>query len=873
MDLQTLSTLDDLLSDVLLDGINLWFQTHKMNKDYRPMRLPSGNILDIIQRKVIVERKVPEAVKDLLEIEAIKKLFKTDKEIQDFNIHARRYLNIYLPTAGFEISQTDRYSAVTNKSEACVIANRPFQVGSELRYCAGTIAILNEQEEKDLESRTSDFSVIKTSRRGTCLFLGPARFVNHDCDPNCSFMSAGTNVIYFKVQKAINVNDEITTHYGDNYFGVNNQECLCATCERHGRGGYKKSKAAVLETPSSPTLNLAQEQAPGRKLRIRSKKLNYRPTLLSRSSRKQTRTPPKTSSPPVETDTIPSTLGPLTPVSQNDTEGAEESEKSVDINNSDVQSASTPTADDRIEGYTELELMLASSMTMLQVSENSDSGTEGQQTKESQNEDITVLPSDHQEGQTSTAATTKTTEHSISPLNFRMSIDFLCHSSGRVMARSVASDCDTADQISRATTPDCDVVQIQHSQDNNNGIVVDRESSTATGQVRCETCKNITPKDEMRLSKSCRRCHRHLSIYGTPWPSRNSHSIVARLKKAEHEAAMKLKAAQNAIEAEKLRKKKAAAEAARRAAKAEMKAKQEQLKAQIKARVAAEKECAKQQPAVHSGQAKSSRKKTSKQQGLQAPYEFHPLMTGFESGLPATSLPCFNSYPYATQNPYDAPSYFMHDSLQQHPGQHVLHAATQPYAALYNGAPAASLTATIQDLTSYDLDGIITEQHPFHHSPYVVFVDPQDGGESSFWWIAVTVPRNQMDPSMPELTVRKDGTIDPDLCVVRFLEDFKYSVCNISGLRLFHPEQEPYRGYVNTLGREFIRNLGVKRALAFLNGDVPSGLPWRHMSCNSQLSLLEVAMYTRRVDALIAQRLFWMQQPPQHQMQQDTSAQ
>ncbi|ORZ06571.1 hypothetical protein BCR41DRAFT_167585 [Lobosporangium transversale] len=233
MDLQTLSTLDDLLSDVLLDGVSLWFQTHKMNKDYRPLRLNQDKILEIIQRRVIVERKVTEAIKDLLDIEFFKKLFQTEKEIQDFTTHARRYLSIYLPTAGFEISHTDRYSSVTNKSEACVIANRPFEVGNELRYCAGTIANLNEQEEKDLENRTSDFSVIKTSRKGTCLFLGPARFVNHDCDPNCSFMSAGANVIYFKVLKPINVNDEITTHYGDNYFGTNNQECLCATCEKY----------------------------------------------------------------------------------------------------------------------------------------------------------------------------------------------------------------------------------------------------------------------------------------------------------------------------------------------------------------------------------------------------------------------------------------------------------------------------------------------------------------------------------------------------------------------------------------------------------------------------------------------------------------
>jgi hypothetical protein len=67
MDLQTLSTLDDLLSDVLLDGIHLWFQTHKMNKDYRPMRIPPGKILDIIHRKIICDRKIPDAVKELLE--------------------------------------------------------------------------------------------------------------------------------------------------------------------------------------------------------------------------------------------------------------------------------------------------------------------------------------------------------------------------------------------------------------------------------------------------------------------------------------------------------------------------------------------------------------------------------------------------------------------------------------------------------------------------------------------------------------------------------------------------------------------------------------------------------------------------------------
>ncbi|KAG0372465.1 Histone-lysine N-methyltransferase set9 [Mortierella sp. AD032] len=289
MDLQTLSTLDDLLSDVLLDGIHLWFQTHKMSKDYRPLGIPPGKILDIIQRKVIFERKLPEAVKDLLD-------------------HARRYLSIYLPSAGFEISQTDRYSAVTNKSEACVIANRPFEVGDELQYCAGTIANLTEQEEKDLETKTSDFSVIKTSRRGTCLFLGPARFVNHDCDPNCSFMSAGASAIYFKVQKPISINDEITTHYGDNYFGVDNQECLCATCDRLGQGGYKDKKPVAQEEVDEEISEPEQEDA-GRRLRNRrGKPINYYPTLMKKGPRKvkESSVRPSTPLPPVESDTIPS---------------------------------------------------------------------------------------------------------------------------------------------------------------------------------------------------------------------------------------------------------------------------------------------------------------------------------------------------------------------------------------------------------------------------------------------------------------------------------------------------------------------------------------------------------------------------------------
>jgi histone-lysine N-methyltransferase SUV420H len=41
-----------------------------------------------------------------------------------------------------------------------------------------------------------------------------------------------TNIVSFKVVKPIKVGEEITTFYSENYFGANNQECLCVTCEK-----------------------------------------------------------------------------------------------------------------------------------------------------------------------------------------------------------------------------------------------------------------------------------------------------------------------------------------------------------------------------------------------------------------------------------------------------------------------------------------------------------------------------------------------------------------------------------------------------------------------------------------------------------------
>ena len=52
------------------------------------------------------------------------------------------------------------------------------------------------------------------------------------------FIAHGPNSIIFEVVKEIKCGDEITVFYGNHYFGENNCECKCITCEKRGTGYF-----------------------------------------------------------------------------------------------------------------------------------------------------------------------------------------------------------------------------------------------------------------------------------------------------------------------------------------------------------------------------------------------------------------------------------------------------------------------------------------------------------------------------------------------------------------------------------------------------------------------------------------------------------
>ncbi|EIM79172.1 SET domain-containing protein, partial [Stereum hirsutum FP-91666 SS1] len=222
-----------------------------------PSRRPTKvNIEDLkpIMKRLVTSKGPPQnairtAVTELLSLNSVQHFTKgfLPKELNAFATHASRYFELYLPSGSIEIAHTGRYTFRTGKSELCILATRPLQPGAVITELKGSMADLTDAEDQELK-RTDDlrhsyggirrdFSVIHSKQlKKNHLFLGPARFVNHDCDNNCELFREG-RYITFRVIKPIAVGEEVTAHYGDGYFGRGNCHCLCASCERKGIGG------------------------------------------------------------------------------------------------------------------------------------------------------------------------------------------------------------------------------------------------------------------------------------------------------------------------------------------------------------------------------------------------------------------------------------------------------------------------------------------------------------------------------------------------------------------------------------------------------------------------------------------------------------
>ncbi|KAF0708878.1 histone-lysine N-methyltransferase KMT5C-like [Aphis craccivora] len=91
--------------------------------------------------------------------------------------------------------------------------------------CGMTAAIKPE----DIKIGVNDFSILTSSRtKKDLLFLGPATYINHSCQYSTEWVAGhGEGVWCAKAIENIPIGSEITTYYGDHYFGVNQKDCEC----------------------------------------------------------------------------------------------------------------------------------------------------------------------------------------------------------------------------------------------------------------------------------------------------------------------------------------------------------------------------------------------------------------------------------------------------------------------------------------------------------------------------------------------------------------------------------------------------------------------------------------------------------------------
>lgn len=198
----------------------------------------------IIQTHAVVNKDPVTATQELLKLPGIQRYLRglsSPDEKEHFQRHMRKYVNIYLPDCPFEVSTTNRYEVTSH--EASTIARKPIKKGEVIKYLSGIQVAMTKEEERDLDVRKRDFSIVMSSRKKTpSLFLGPARFSNHDCDANARLSTTGAHGMQIVSVKNIDVGEEITVTYGEDYFGEDNCECLCATCERYVRNGWDPNR-------------------------------------------------------------------------------------------------------------------------------------------------------------------------------------------------------------------------------------------------------------------------------------------------------------------------------------------------------------------------------------------------------------------------------------------------------------------------------------------------------------------------------------------------------------------------------------------------------------------------------------------------------
>lgn len=252
---EELCIFDDLATALIIDSY-LGFTTHKMNVKYKVPKFPASPLKDIVtsfkSNLLTCEQAYEKLITANNQIKTFLQRF-SRRQMELLKKHCYRYLQIFDANSGFEIAHCPRYSQ-EHFLGAKLCTTRKWHKNEKVEFLIGCIAELTESEEQSmLKSGINDFSVMYSCRKNRAqLWLGPGAFINHDCRATCKFVSTGRNTACVKILRDLEAGDEITCHYGQNFFGDDNCYCECETCERRGVGAFSDNLRSSSRT-TTPT--------------------------------------------------------------------------------------------------------------------------------------------------------------------------------------------------------------------------------------------------------------------------------------------------------------------------------------------------------------------------------------------------------------------------------------------------------------------------------------------------------------------------------------------------------------------------------------------------------------------------------------------
>ena len=181
----------------------------------------------------------------------VEQLISSDKKHEKF--FSMIYTNYIQSMEFVRYVKIPSYGNYTSFSEMTVVAIEDIQKDTEI----GDMKGFGAKVKKDQLPQSSQFSYFKRLGINDMVMLGPASFINHNCEPNCEYICRGernSTIIYIKTKKALVRGEELTVSYSDDYFGPGNVDCKCPSC------ASKKTTPIEVAAQLSPSAAATQEE-------------------------------------------------------------------------------------------------------------------------------------------------------------------------------------------------------------------------------------------------------------------------------------------------------------------------------------------------------------------------------------------------------------------------------------------------------------------------------------------------------------------------------------------------------------------------------------------------------------------------------------